>query len=301
MIVKRLEPMLGRLLGEDVALVTVTPPEPVKVMADPSQIEQVIVNLALNARDAMPDGGVLTIETAALDVDAAAAATQPDARSGPTAQLSVSDTGMGMDPDTLTHLFEPFVTTKSQGKGTGLGLATVYGIVRQSGGVVWPRSQLGAGSTLTVWLPLTAGRPAALAAQSAGPIEPKGKTGGTIVVVEDDAGVRRFATQVLERAGYTVVAAATGAVALRTEVSDGMDLLLTDVVMPTMSGREVADRLSAAHPGLRVLFMSGHADSTIVKHGVLDGSIRYLPKPFTAEVLLAAVHDALTNPVNPAA
>jgi two-component system, cell cycle sensor histidine kinase and response regulator CckA len=293
-IVCRLEPMLRRLLGEDVTLVTVTPPGRGAVMADPSQIEQVIVNLAVNARDAMPDGGTLTIETADVELDEAAVRAHPSATPGPNAMIAVTDTGTGMAPATLDRLFEPFFTTKGPGKGTGLGLATVYGIVRQSGGAIWAESELGRGSKLTVYLPwvegatrTSPGEPPAAIVDAAGP-----RT-GTILVVEDDDGVRGFATRVLERAGYRVLSAPGGAYALANYGSESVDLLVTDVVMPSMNGREVADRLSARHRNLRVMFMSGHADTTIVKHGVLDPRIRYLPKPFTAQALIGAVGEAL--------
>jgi two-component system, cell cycle sensor histidine kinase and response regulator CckA len=297
-IVRRLEPMLRRLLGEDVSLVTVTPPSRGAIMADPSQIEQVIVNLAVNARDAMPDGGTLTIETADVELDEATVRAHPSATPGPNAMIAVTDTGTGMAATTLDRLFEPFFTTKGPGKGTGLGLATVYGIVRQSGGAIWANSELGKGSTLTVHLPWVEGavqvRPGA---PPVAVVDVGGPRTGTVLVVEDDDGVRGFATRVLERAGYRVLSASGGAYALANYGSESIDLLVTDVVMPSMNGREVADRLLARHRNLRVMFMSGHADTTIVKHGVLDPKIRYLPKPFTAQALLAAVADALAAPL----
>jgi PAS domain S-box-containing protein len=296
-IVRRLEPMLRRLLGEDVELVTVCPPTRGAVLADPSQIEQVIVNLAVNARDAMPDGGTLTIETADVELDEAVARSHASATPGPNAMVAVSDTGIGMDAATLEHVFEPFFTTKGPGKGTGLGLATVYGIVRQSGGSIWARSEPGQGSTISIYLPWVETDSIASHRESPAEAEPRSEPrSGTILVVEDDDSVRGFATRVLERAGYEVLSAASGAVALAAHAGESFDLLLTDVVMPAMNGREVADRLLARHPGLRVMFMSGHADTTIVKHGILDPSIRYLPKPFTAQSLLAAVDAALAAP-----
>ena len=296
-IVRRLEPMLRRLLGEDVTLVTVTPPSGGSVVADPSKIEQVIVNLAVNARDAMPDGGTLTIETADVNLDESAVRGHPTATTGPNATIAVSDTGTGMTESTMEHLFEPFFTTKGPGQGTGLGLATVYGVVRQSGGSVWARTELGRGSTFTVYLPWVEAGPArTVGDQPTGVTAGRAPRSGTILVVEDDDGVRGFATRVLERAGYRVLSASGGAAALETYGGEPIDLLVTDVVMPSMSGREVADRLSARRPGLRVMFMSGHADATIVKHGVLDPDIRYLPKPFTAQSLILAVGDALQAP-----
>ena len=197
----------------------------------------------------------------------------------------------------MEHLFEPFFTTKGPGQGTGLGLATVYGVVRQSGGSVWARTELGRGSTFTVYLPWVEAGPArTVGDQPTGVTAGRAPRSGTILVVEDDDGVRGFATRVLERAGYRVLSASGGAAALETYGGEPIDLLVTDVVMPSMSGREVADRLSVRRPGLRVMFMSGHADATIVKHGVLDPDIRYLPKPFTAQSLILAVGDALQAP-----
>ena len=296
-VLRKLEPMLRRVLGEDISLVTRTPTSRGAVLADPSQIEQVIVNLAVNARDAMPDGGTLTIETADVVLEQPQVQAHPAATPGPNAMIAVSDTGTGMDAATLKHLFEPFFTTKGVGKGTGLGLATVYGIVRQSGGSVWATSTLGSGSTFYVYLPWIEAAAPVAQGQSPSPVPPRSEPRiGTILVVEDDDGVRRFATRVLERAGYSVISASGGAAALEADAGSPFDLLLTDVVMPSMNGREVADRLQARHPGLRTLFMSGHADKVIVKHGVLDAHIRYLAKPFTAEGLLAAVDQAMSEP-----
>jgi PAS domain S-box-containing protein len=293
--VRGLEPMLRRLLGEDVSLLTVTPSGHGAVLADPGQMEQVIVNLAVNARDAMPGGGVLTIETGEMDLDAEHAQGHALAGPGHYATLTVSDTGVGMTEETLSHVFEPFFTTKGPGKGTGLGLATVYGIVRQSGGSVAAESEPGRGSSFTVFLPLVA------ADSGPGPElrqipNPDTTRAGTVLVVEDDDAVRGFATRVLEQAGYRVLAAAGGIAALEIAREATVDLLLTDVVMPTMSGREVADRLTSIAPGVRVLFVSGHDENAIVRQGVLDPSIRYLAKPFTADGLIGAVDDVLATP-----
>jgi CheY-like chemotaxis protein len=257
-------------------------------MADPGQMEQVIVNLAVNARDAMPDGGVLTIATGETDLDSEYTRAHSMAVPGRYATLTVSDTGTGMSDDTLSHVFEPFFTTKGPGKGTGLGLATVYGIVRQSGGSVTATSELGRGSAFTVFLPLVEPRPPE-PAETRAVAEPLPARSGTILVVEDDDPVRGFAIRVLQRAGYRVIAASGGAAALAAAREQTIDLLLTDVVMPTMSGREVANRLAAVVPGLRVLFVSGHDESTIVRQGVLEPNLRYLAKPFTAEALVGAV------------
>ncbi len=300
-VVRRLEPMLGRLIGEDVRLLTVVPDGTGCVLADPGQIEQVILNLAVNASDAMPDGGTLTIEIADLDstptVESQAGAELPARMT----TLSVTDTGTGMDADTLDHLFEPFFTTKGPGKGTGLGLATVYGIVQQSGGTVSARSKPGNGSTFTVYLPRVE------RTSAASPEAPRAATTGaartaTILVVEDDSGVRRFASRVLETAGYRVLTAQDGSAAIEAARDTAVELLLTDVIMPGMSGRDVATRLSASQPGLRVLYMSGHTDKGIVRDGVLDAGIDFLAKPFTSESLISAVDAALAaRPGKPAA
>jgi CheY-like chemotaxis protein len=236
----------------------------------------------------MPDGGVLTIATGETDLDSEFVRAHSMAAPGRYATLTVSDTGTGMSDDTLSHVFEPFFTTKGPGKGTGLGLATVYGIVRQSGGSVTATSELGRGSAFTVFLPLVEPAPPVPAATRAA-AEPPLSRSGTILVVEDDDSVRGFAIRVLQRAGYRVIAASGGVAALAAAREQTIDLLLTDVIMPTMSGREVADRLGEIVPGLRVLFVSGHDESTIVRRGVLEPNIRYLAKPFTAEALVGAV------------
>ena len=290
--VLRLEPMLIRLIGEDVKLETIAPAGVGRVLVDPGQLEQVIVNLVLNSRDAMPDGGKVTIEVADIEVAEAMGADG----TGSTAEMvvvSVTDTGIGMDSATLERIFEPFFTTKDPSKGTGLGLATVYGIVRMSGGKVTARSEPGHGATLTVYLPRAtdAATPDVYVPAVATATERL----GTILVVEDDAGVRRFASRVLESAGYTVVTAADGEAALAVPGEMSVQLLLTDVVMPGMSGREVASRLVAARSDLRVLYMSGHTEKGIVRDGVLEPGIDFLAKPFKSEELLAAVNRAMTK------
>ncbi len=290
-IVRRLEPLLHRLIGEDIRLLTSVPDNSNFVLADPGQIEQVIVNLAVNAADAMPVGGTLRIEIAGCDGSQGLSEFGP---CGPMTSISVTDTGHGMDAETLKHAFEPFFTTKGPGKGTGLGLATVYGIVRQSGGSVSADSRPGVGSTFTVRLPRVAptapsgtDAPAVIAA-------PLART-GTILVVEDDSGVRQFASRVLEVAGYKILTASDGFTAVEVARSHAIDLLLTDVVMPGMSGREVALKLAEARPEIRVLYMSGHTDKGIVHDGVLEPDIDFLAKPFTASALLAAVDDVLAK------
>ncbi len=293
-IVRRLGPMLRRIIGEDVSLATLVPKTACHVLADPGQLEQIIVNLAVNARDAMPDGGKVTIEVAPAEAGADAEADAEAGLHGPITTLSVTDTGVGMSPETLGHLFEPFFTTKGPGKGTGLGLATVYGIVRQSGGTVTARSELGRGSTFTVSLPrVEAARQ--VAAEVMQETAARGSRTGTILVVEDDNGVRRFASRVLEAAGYRVLVAPDGNAAVEASAHGTVQLLLTDVVMPGMSGRDVALKLSSAQPGIRVLYMSGHTDKGIVRDGVLEPDIEFLAKPFTAEALLAAVDKAISE------
>jgi two-component system cell cycle sensor histidine kinase/response regulator CckA len=295
-IVRRVEPMLKRLIGEDVRLVTNTPDDAGSVLADPGQLEQVIVNLAVNARDAMPDGGVLTIEIADIGAGKASGPPQQSRPAGPLTILTVTDTGVGMEASTLDHIFEPFFTTKGPGKGTGLGLAQVYGIVRASGGTVTARSQPGHGSTFTVSLPRVES-PA-----PAGPEPPPGVwTGGirtgTVLVVEDDSGVRRFASRVLEGAGYAVLTAPDGAAAIEIAKAVHVQMLVTDMVMPGLSGRDVAARITALQPGIRVLYMSGHTEKGIVHKGVLVRGVHFLAKPFTAEGLLAAVDAAVPQTI----
>jgi PAS domain S-box-containing protein len=280
-IVRRLEPMLHRLVREDIKLVTLTPQETGAVMADPGQIEQVIVNLVVNASDAMPDGGTLTIETASgISAD------------GRMVSLSVSDTGVGIDDETMDHLFEPFFTTKEPGKGTGLGLATVYGIVHGSGGTVTVSTKLGRGSTFTVHLPWLESTPRNTDAATPEPEAVRARA-GTILVVEDDPGVERLARRVLEAAGYRVLSFPDGATAIAAARDEPLQLLLTDVVMPGLRGREVAAALAAAKPGIRVLYMSGHTDEGFAPDGILEPGVEFLGKPFTADQLLQAVDRAL--------
>jgi PAS domain S-box-containing protein len=283
-IVRHVEPMLHRLIGEDVALVTNTT-ETGSVLADPGQLEQVIVNLSVNARDAMPEGGTITIRTACPSEGA----------DGPgVVTLSVSDTGVGMNDETMSHLFEPFFTTKSVGKGTGLGLPTIYGIVRQSGGTVAVSSRPGEGSTFTIRLPRVEAANAVIPSPQGASTQTKTRS-GTILVVEDDSGVRRFVCRVLEAAGYTVLEAGGGEEALEVARSAQIHLLLTDVVMPGMRGKEVATRITAGHPLSKVLYISGHTDISIVNAGVLEAGIAFLAKPFTSQALLEAV-DAMFEP-----
>ncbi len=289
--------LLGRVLGGDVSVATDLAPGPLPVRADPAEVEQVVMNLALNARDAMPGGGRVTMRTRAEDVAGPGgwAADGDEVRPGRYARLSVSDTGHGMDDRALARVWEPFFTTKPVGKGTGLGLATVYGIVKAHGGHVRVESAPGKGSTFHVLLPATA------AAAAPGPAPaPADAPGGSEagLLVEDDAAVRAFAAAVLRGLGYAVEQAAGGeeAVAASARPGAAFDLLLTDVVMPGMAGSEVAARLTAVRPGLRVVFMSGHADDGAVRRGVTRAGAHFLPKPFTPAALAKKVREALDAP-----
>jgi signal transduction histidine kinase/CheY-like chemotaxis protein len=291
-IVEAMVPMLTRVIGEDVELSTRLAPRLLHVKADPTQLEQVIMNLAVNARDAMPRGGRLTLETANLRVDAAHAPPSPDLASGEYVMLGVTDTGLGMDAETRRRLFEPFYTTKEPGKGTGLGLATVYGIVQQSGGHIVVRSQPGEGATFKIYLPAVHDVVEAPETPVADDI-PRGSE--TILVVEDEHEVRALVRQVLQERGYRVIEAGGPREALRfvTDATTSVDLLLTDVIMPQMTGRALADLLTADQPGLPVLFMSGYADSAVVEHGVLQSGRAYLQKPFTPAQLARVVRRVL--------
>jgi len=295
-LVKDIAKMLRRLIGEDIVLETALAPGLGAVRVDTGQIEQVLVNLAVNARDAMPQGGRLTIETGNVEVDGTRAPPVQGVATGRYVRLQVSDNGAGMDVEVQAHLFEPFFTTKPRGKGTGLGLATVYGIVRQSGGHIGVESTPGRGATFRIYLPRVdapldpTGEPHPVAAPAAG--------NETVVLAEDERLVRVLAQKVLERAGYRVLVAAGGAEALAlAERNDGpIHLLLTDVVMPEMTGRELARRLTSLRPGLRVLYMSGYADEAVAQHGVLDPGTAFLQKPFTPEALAKKVRGVLDAP-----
>jgi CheY-like chemotaxis protein len=284
--------ILERLLGEDVDLRVTTPPALGYVRADPSQIEQVILNLAVNARDAMPDGGSLLIETREVRLDDEYAASHPTVEPGPHVMLAVSDTGTGMDEPTRQRIFEPFFTTKEVGRGTGLGLSTVYGIVKQSGGSVWVYSEPGHGTTFKVYFPRVDGVPAAVAG-SARQGEDRGTE--TILLVEDQPALRLLAKRVLEAAGYTVIDSANGqdAIAASDAFEGPIHLLLTDVVMPGMNGRAVAAEITARRAQTRVLFTSGYTDDAILRHGVLDDASRFISKPYTPTELRRKVRQAI--------
>jgi PAS domain S-box-containing protein len=291
-VVAEMDKMLRRLIGEHIELVTAPAADLGRVRADPNQIEQVLVNLAVNARDAMPNGGKLTIETRNVELDDTFAQSHLGAVPGSYAMVAVTDTGAGMDATVRAHLFEPFFTTKEVGKGTGLGLATVYGIVKQSGGYVSVYSEPGRGSSFKIYLPRIEASTTATAAS------PKGRPARgseTILVVEDEAAVLSLSCRALESQGYVVLAASDGADALRVVERHGgtIHLLLTDVVMPGISGRELADQLGTRRPGIRVLYMSGYPGDAVVQHGSLPAGSAFLQKPFSPDGLARKVRDVL--------
>jgi CheY-like chemotaxis protein len=291
--------LLRRLIGEDVVLHTRFTESLHAVSADPGQIEQVVMNLAVNARDAMPTGGRLTIETANVALDADYVGQHQGSAPGPHVMLAVSDTGTGMDEDTRRQIFEPFFTTKGPGKGTGLGLSMVYGIVKQSRGSIWVYSEINQGSTFKIYLP-------SATLSVTGPAAPRPssrvlKGTETVLLVEDQAEVRTVTRETLRRHGYTVIEAASGADALGVarEHPGPIQLVLTDVVMPGMSGRQMAAEISVQRPGIRVLYTSGYTDEVIVHHGVLEPGLAFVQKPYTTDGLLQKVREVLDAPTPP--
>ena len=287
--------MLTRMIGEDIDLVMIPGQSLWSVRADAGQIEQVIMNLAVNARDAMPSGGKLTIETANVTLDEEYARYHAPLRPGDYVMVSISDTGAGMDSETQSHIFEPFFTTKGT-KGTGLGLSTVYGIVKQSGGYIWVSSEVGKGTAFKIYLPRVAST-GETAVQVAMPVELKKAEPGTetILLVEDEANLRYLARQYLEKQGYKVIEAADGAVAMQIAVAHEavIHLLLTDVIMPGMNGRELAQRISEIRPNVKVLYMSGYTENVIGHNGTLEPGVRLLQKPFNLRDLRTAVREVL--------
>ncbi len=294
LVVSEMDDMLRRLVGEDVVLVTMLDPGLGTVEADQGQVQQVIMNLAVNARDAMPDGGQLRIETRNVDVDEEYAARFPLLKPGPYVMLVIADTGLGMDADTQARIFEPFFTTKGLGKGTGLGLSTVYGIVQQSGGSIYVDSDVGVGTCFSIHLPRVAAAPSTAADRQRPP-----RVGGseTVLLVEDEASLRDLLRESLESSGYRVLVAGGGTEALQVAAAHAgpIHLMVTDVIMPGGSGPKAADEIKTARPGMNVLYISGYTDDAILRHGVL-GTAAFLAKPFELDSLLLKVREVLSSP-----
>jgi PAS domain S-box-containing protein len=293
-LVLNLDKLLQRLIGEDITLKSVIEPNLGSIKADPGQIEQIIMNLAVNARDAMPRGGGLTIETANVNLDDGYGRTHEGVRPGSYIMLAVSDTGSGIDAGTRSHIFEPFFTTKGVGRGTGLGLSMVYGIVKQSGGSIEVYSEPGHGTTFKIYLPRVEEPVEALPVKSADELS---RGTETILLVEDDEQVRELARKILINCGYTVLAAESAAAVLRHCESHAgpIHVLLTDVVMPGMGGRQIAEQVKPRRPGIKVLYMSGYTTNAIVHHGVLDAGTHFLQKPFTPASLAAKIREVLNH------
>jgi CheY-like chemotaxis protein len=287
--------MLRRLIGEDIQVVTIFSAGPTRVLADRSQLEQVIVNLAVNARDAMPQGGKLILETACVDLGAGYAGSRPEVRPGAYVLFALSDTGSGMDAETQSHLFEPFFTTKALGKGTGLGLATVYGIIKQSGGHIAVYSEIGHGTTFRVYLPTTDAA-ATLEDEAARPSVGGGSE--TILIVEDEPALREIVREMLGEAGYHALEAASPELALSLARSHPgpIQLLITDVVMPRVSGPDLAAQIRGVRPSIRTLYMSGYTSEAIGQRGLLAADTHFLEKPFAAAALVEKVRAVLDEP-----
>jgi CheY-like chemotaxis protein len=293
--IKDLDRMLRRLIGEDIDYCTELDPEIGRVRADPNQIQQIMMNLVVNARDAMPRGGKLTVETRNAVLDANYAGVHPNVQPGPYVMLTVSDNGMGMDLQTQAHIFEPFFTTKAVGKGTGLGLSTVYGIVQQSGGHVWVYSEPGFGTTFRIYFPrvdegMTVNREHELKHSVRPPTE-------TILVVEDNEAVRTMLCRILRSLGYTVLEAhhAADALALCRRPETRIHMLISDIVMPDMSGVDLAAELRSSQPDLRVLLMSGYSGLAMTRHGELQADIPFLEKPFNPDTVARKVSEVLAS------
>jgi len=297
-IMLNLDSLLRRLIGEDIEILTVPANDLGSVKADPGQIEQVIMNLALNARDAMPQGGKLTLETANAQLDESYARRHQPAEPGRYVMLAVTDTGHGMSPETQARIFEPFYTTKEVGKGTGLGLSMVYGIVKQSGGNIWVYSEENRGTTFKIYLPRV-DQPAETAG---GENRPRSVQRGseTILLVEDDPQLRQLSSSILAHCGYKVLVAGgpEEGLAICKQNHHDIRLLVTDVVMPRMNGRQLAERIQQVTPNVKVLYISGYTSNAIVHYGVLDPGLWFLPKPFTLSALMAKVREVLDSESN---
>jgi PAS domain S-box-containing protein len=294
-VVGQTEKMLHRLLGEDIQLAFDLNAEMGNIRADPNQIVQAIVNLAVNARDAMPTGGRISVETTNVHLDETYVRTHLGVEPGEFVMIAMTDTGHGMDAATRQHIFEPFFTTKQQGKGTGLGLATVYGMVKQAGGDIWVYSEVGRGTTFKLYFPRVQ---EAVPDLAEGKSDSRASGGETVLVVEDENAVRDLTVKMLKQLGYVVLAAASGPEALEISRSDPRRIaaLVTDVVMPHMSGRQVADELLLVRPDMKVLYLSGYTESTVIHHGVLDSAVDFLAKPFSREALGQKLREILGKP-----
>lgn len=295
-VIKSNASMLRRLIGENIEIALKLSRDLHSIKGDPGQLEQVFINLVVNSRDAMPKGGKLTIETANVELDGEYVRSHSELVSGDHVMLALTDTGLGMDEDTKRRIFEPFFTTKPQGRGTGLGLSTVFGIVKQLGGNIWVYSEVGHGTTFKIYFPRLEGVAHDLNSKEAGP-RPKAPAGKTILVVEDDDMVRKVLTRMLKRAGFHVIEAANGeeAISACDEKGTSIDLMMTDLMMPKMGGRELVDRLKKSHPALRVIFMSGYTEGAIAHQGILDPNLHFLEKPFESKQLIEKVQKVLNS------
>jgi CheY-like chemotaxis protein len=287
------EKMLRRIVGEDIEVTLLLDTRPQCCKLDKGQFEQVLLNLVVNARDAMMDGGRLTIETTTVSLNAAYVEEHPDASAGEHVQITVSDTGIGIPKEVQLHIFDPFFTTKGIGQGTGLGLSTVYGIVKQSGGSIWLYSEPNQGTTFKLYFPTERGMTVDAVPAQANVITKRGKE--TILLVEDDEQVRTTIAAILRRAGYHVIAATNGGEALLICEQHGgtIPLLLTDVVMPKLNGRKLAERLRQIRPAMRAIFMSGYTENVVIHYGILDAYLDFIAKPITSEMLLTKVREVL--------
>jgi CheY-like chemotaxis protein len=294
-----MDKLLRRLIGEDIDLVTTLDPQVPHIKVDPGQLEQVIVNLSVNARDAMPEGGKLTIETKGVVLDAEYAQHHAEVMPGPYVMIAVTDTGTGMDNQTLHRLFEPFFTTKAVGKGTGLGLSVVHGIVKQSGGHIWVYSEPGKGTTFKVYFPAVEEALSVTTAEFRLPGEAL-RGSETILLVEDEQVVRDLASMVLEGYGYNLLAASDPdeAVLLATRFKGKIHLLLTDVVLPQCSGRVLRERLATTRPDMKVIYMSGYTENAVVHRGVVDAGTAFVQKPFSTAALAKKVRDVLDGMIS---